>query len=212
MELAVIGEGGHSKVIMDLIRFQNDKVKAVLDDKYTELVCHDDGIYRGPVASVPHLLRQIEHLKFIVAIGNNKVRKSIVTKLGFTKESYVSLIHPSAVVSPSAQIGQGAVIMAHCTINADAIIGNHTIINTGAIVEHDSRIEDYAHVAPHATLTGAVCVREGTMIGAAAAVIPGKTIGEWAVIGAGSTVISDIPSFSTAVGSPAKVLHCPNTI
>lgn len=210
MELGVIGEGGHSKVIMDIVRCQNDEVKAILDDKYEELVCYDDGIYRGPVASAPQLLEENEHLKFIVAIGNNSVRKTIVTSLDFTNESFVSLIHPSAIISPSAKIGRGTVVMAQCTINADAVIGNHTIINTGAIVEHDSQVSDYAHVAPHATLTGAVTVREGTMIGAGAAVIPGKRIGEWSVIGAGSTVVSNIPSFSTAVGSPARVTHCNN--
>lgn len=208
MELGVIGEGGHSKVVMDIIRSQKDKVKAILDDKYKELVYHDDGIYRGPVASAPQLLKQHGQLKFIVAIGSNSIRKSIVTSLNLTNESFVSLIHPSAVISPSARIGHGVVVMAQCTLNADAVIGDHAIINTGAIVEHDSQVSDYAHVAPHATLTGAVTVQEGAMVGAGTAVIPGKSIGKWSVIGAGATVINDIPSYSTAVGSPARVTHC----
>jgi len=208
MELAVIGEGGHSKVIMDIIRSHNGKVKAILDDKYEQLACFEDGMYRGPVASATELLSQNDQLRFVIAIGSNQVRKTIAASLDFSEDRFASLIHPSAVVSPSVKIGCGTVVMAQCTINADAVVGNHSIINTGAIVEHDSRVSDYAHIAPRATLTGAVTVREGTLIGAGASIIPGKWIGEWSIVGAGSTVISDIPAFSTAVGSPARVTRC----
>ena len=79
------------------------------------------------------------------------------------------------------------------------------IINTNSIVEHDTKLSDFAHISPNATLTGGVNVDEGTHIGAGATIIPNIHIGKWAVIGAGATVISDIPSYSTAVGVPAKV-------
>jgi acetyltransferase EpsM len=205
MELAVIGEGGHSKVIMELIRSQEIyKIKAILDDKYTELTL-SNGIYWGPISAAPQLLNQMNSLKFVVAIGNNKVRKSIVLKLGLPNHNYISLIHETAVISSSALIGQGTVIMAHTTINAEAYVGIHTIINTGAIIEHDSSIGDYVHIAPRATLTGSVSVKEGTMIGAGATIIPGINIGEWTIIGAGATVINDVPANSTAVGTPARI-------
>ena len=205
VELAVIGEGGHSKVIMELIHSkENHRIKAILDDKYTELTL-SNGVYWGPISAAHGLLSQISSLKFVVAIGNNQIRKSIVLKLGLPNHSYISLIHETAVISSSASIGQGTVIMAHATINADAWVGNHTIINTGGIIEHDNRIGDYVHIAPRATLTGSVNVKEGTMIGAGATIIPGKSIGEWTIIGAGATVISDIPANSTAVGTPARI-------
>jgi acetyltransferase EpsM len=205
MELAVIGEGGHSKVIMELIRSQEKyKIKAILDDKYTELTL-SNGVYWGPISAAHRLLNQMNSLKFVVAIGNNKIRKSIVLKLGLPLDNFITLIHKTAVISSSASIGQGTVIMAHTTINADANVGNHTIINTGAIIEHDNSIGDYVHVAPKATLTGSISVKEGTMIGAGATIIPGIKIGEWTIIGAGATVISDIPANSTAVGTPAKI-------
>ncbi|MBA2943355.1 acetyltransferase [Paenibacillus sp. CGMCC 1.16610] len=206
MDLVVIGEGGHSKVIKDLIHSKSDvKIIAVLDDKYDELTVINE-IYIGPTSSAHLLLSQRNHLKFVIAIGNNEVRKSIVTKLGLAKENYVSLIHHTAIVSSSASIGIGTVIMANTIVSADTCVGDHVIINSGAIVEHDNHIGDYAHIAPKATLTGSVTVKEGTMIGAGATVIPGKSIGEWAIIGAGATVISDIPTNSTAVGTPAKII------
>jgi acetyltransferase EpsM len=206
MDLVVIGEGGHSKVIRELIRSKSDyKIVAILDDKYDELTVIND-IYIGPISSAHLLLNRMNHLKFVIAIGNNEVRKLIVSKLGLSKGNYISLIHDTAIISTSASIGDGTVIMAGTIVNADAVIGDHAIINSGAIVEHDNQLGDYVHVAPKAALTGSVIAEEGAMIGAGATVIPGKKIGEWAVIGAGATVISDIPSYSTAVGTPARLI------
>lgn len=203
MDLVVIGEGGHSKVIRDLIHSKSDaKINAILDDKYDVLTLSNE-VYLGPISSAHLLLDRMSHLKFVIAIGNNAVRKSIVTKLGLAKESYISLIHYSAIVSSSAAIGSGTVIMANTIVSADSVVGDHVIINSGAIVEHDNQIGDYVHIAPRATLTGSVIVKEGAMIGAGATIIPGKSIGEWAIIGAGATVISDISANSTAVGTPA---------
>jgi acetyltransferase EpsM len=209
MELAVIGEGGHSKVIKDIIRAnKNYKIKAVFDDKFEKLILLND-VYMGPVVSALSLFKRMGHLKFVVAVGNNETRKSIVSRLGIADEHFISLIHETAVISPSAFIGQGTVIMANTVINADVRVGNHAIINTGAVIEHDNTIEDFVHVAPKAALTGSVTVKEGALIGAGATVIPGKRIGCWATIGAGATVISDIPAHSTAVGTPARMISRP---
>lgn len=207
MEIVLIGAGGHSNVIKDMIHARKDaKLVAVLDDKYPELRLEND-VYTGPISLAQTLLKEMEQLKFIVAIGNNENRKSVVARLGLTNEHYVSLIHETAVISPSVTIGRGTVVMAYAVVHASAKVGHHAIVNTGAIVEHDAILGDYVHAAPNVTLTGAVQAAEGTMIGASATVIPGITIGEWAKIGAGATVISDIPAGSTAVGTPARVIN-----
>jgi acetyltransferase EpsM len=206
VNIVVIGEGGHSKVIREIIRSKREnQIVAILDDKYTVLMSKD-GLYQGPI-SAAHQLTELGHeLKWVIAIGNNERRKSIFTKLGLPHEDYATLIHETAVVSPSASLGHGSVIMANTVINADAHIGYHTIMNTGSIVEHDCRIADYVHLAPKATLTGAVVINEGSMIGAGATIIPGKQVGEWATVGAGATVIHDVPSCRTAIGTPAILI------
>ncbi|WP_091167713.1 acetyltransferase [Paenibacillus sp. 1_12] len=207
MNIVIIGSGGHSKVVRDIISSKEDYcVKAVLDDKYDQLTSNGD-IYTGPISSAQHIISLYEGIKFIIAIGNNEIRQSIVSKLGLSHESYISLVHETAVISPSAFVGSGTVIMANAVVQADAIIGRYTIINTSAIIEHDNCIGDYVHIAPRATLTGDVKVKHGCMIGAGATIIPGLSIGERSVIGAGSTVIHSIPSDCTAVGIPAKVIN-----
>jgi acetyltransferase EpsM len=204
--IAVIGEGGHSKVIQDIITAVNGyKIIAILDDKYEDIQKRE-GILYGPISVVPMIENDFENIEFIIAIGNNQVRSEIVKRIGLQNNRFATLIHPSAIISPSASIGEGTVVMPNCVIHANAEIGKHVIINTGAIVEHDNHIGDYAHISPNTTLTGNVYVGEGVHVGASATVIPGIKIGDWSIIGAGSTVIRDIPSFSKAVGSPTRLI------
>ena len=51
-----------------------------------------------------------------------------------------------------------------------------------------------------------VVVGEGALVGIGANVIPERTIGAWSVVGAGATVIEDVPERATVVGVPARVV------
>jgi acetyltransferase EpsM len=204
MEFVIIGNGGHSKVISDMVRSNKEnEIVGYLDDKFETIKLVDNHFY-GPISSAQNLTECFSDLKFVIAIGNNSVRKKIVGKLDFPDEYYATVIHKSAVISPGAEIGLGTVVMPNAVINADAKIGRHAIVNTGSVVEHDCKIGDFAHICPHAVLTGGVQIEEGVSVGAGAAIIPNITVKEWAVIGAGATVISNISSGWTAVGTPAR--------
>lgn len=205
MKIVMIGQGGHSKVIRDMV-LENKEYQLVgyLDDKYDDLMV-SDALYFGPISAAHEMSQWFDQVKFVIAIGNNSCRKLVANQLGFPDYQYMTLIHKKAVVSPSVKIGYGTVVMANTVINVDVQLGNHVIINTGSVVEHDNKIGDYVHISPRATLTGNVIVEEGTHIGAGATVIPNVKIGKWSTIGAGATVINDIPSHCTAVGIPAKV-------
>lgn len=205
MKFVIIGHGGHSKVISDLVlASRENEIVSYLDDKFEELKMRGKAFY-GPIGSLKELIKYFNELKIIIAIGNNLTRKMIVQKLNLPEEMYGTLIHTSAVVSPSAKIGNGTVIMPHAVVNADSQIGKHSIINTGSVVEHDCNLGDFVHISPQASMTGGVQIKEGASVGSGATIIPNSIIGEWSVIGAGATVISHIPSHCTAVGTPAKV-------
>ena len=51
-----------------------------------------------------------------------------------------------------------------------------------------------------------IVIGKKVWIGANAVILPGITIGEGAIIGAGAVVTRDVPSFSIAVGVPAKII------
>ncbi len=204
MNIAIIGNGGHSKVVKDII-LSNKYLHIVgyLDDKFEDYIIEGEMFY-GPISAYQFLIDKYNEIKFIIAIGHNRTRKHLVKKLDLEESLYITTVHPSAIISPSARIGKGTVIMANTVINADAVIGDHVIVNTGSIVEHDSIVNDFAQVSPHATLTGNIRLGEGVVIGAGATLIPNVKVGDWSIIGAGATVINSIPSNTTAVGIPAK--------
>ncbi len=163
-KVAIVGDGGHGKVIRELINARSDtRLAAVLDDKFRTFEAGKE-CYTGPPEAVAELRRLIPDVLFLIAIGNNSVRKQLAERLGLKKEDFITLIHPSAIVSKSAVIGEGTVIMAGAIIQADARIGAHCIINTGAVAEHDNQISDYVHLSPRVTLSGAVAVQEGAHV------------------------------------------------
>lgn len=202
----MIGAGGHSKVIRDIIlSYGNYEIIGHLDDMYEQLKV-EGGIYFGPTSAAVKLMDEHADTKFVIAIGNNRTRKLIMERLAIPIHRYITLIHKQAVVSLSAKIGVGTVVMPGAIINADADIGNHVIVNTGAIVEHDNKVKDFAHISPNAVLAGSVIVGTGVHIGVGVNVIQNITIGDWSIIGAGATVICDIVANCTAVGIPARVI------
>jgi acetyltransferase EpsM len=204
-KLVIIGNGGHSRVISDIVR----------DSGIYEILGYlDDNPEReriGPLTIASDLYNNRADLQFVIAIGNNAVRKRLVNDvLNLPKEAFAILVHSKAIVSGSAIIKEGSVVMPGAIINANAKIGGHCIINTAAIIEHDCKVKDFVHVSPAAALSGNVLVEEGVHLGSGSVVIPGKRIGQWSIIGAGSTVIRDLPNNCTAVGSPTRLIKGDN--
>ena len=197
----LFGASGHGKVIKEILHANGVKVQAFIDDAPDVSTCSG-----RPVVHKSEGLSPI-----IVSIGANGVRRMIVDRLMADAEEaghrlkFGVAIHPSAVVSPSAKIGEGTVVMAGAVINADAVIGRHCIINTGASVDHECVIGDYCHIAPGAHISGGTRIGEGTWIGVGACVIQFLNIGKDCMIGAGSVVVSDIPGGVTAFGNPCRV-------
>ncbi|UPG64506.1 acetyltransferase [Metabacillus endolithicus] len=211
MKIVIIGQGGHSKVINDIISLSNEhEIIGYLDDKYEDFSITNKGI-RGPISAAFKAIEYNKKINFVIGIGNNKKRKEIFEYLELPLELFATLIHQSAIISPNVKIGKGTVIMANTIINSDAYIGHHSIINSGSIIEHDNRIGDFVHVSPNATLTGNVKIDKGVHIGAGTTIIPGIQVGESTIIGAGATVTKNIPANCIAVGVPAKIISS-NTV
>ncbi|WP_246943880.1 acetyltransferase [Bacillus pinisoli] len=207
MNIVIIGHGGHSKVVSDIIlATEGIQVLGYLDHKYKTKEVINNFIC-APISEVREIKENNDDVRFVMAIGDNRVRKEIIETLDLSSDDFISLLHPTASISSSAKIGYGTVVMPNAVINADAVIGCHSIINSAAIVEHDCYLGDFVHLCPNSTLAGAVKVESGCMIGSGATIIPNKTIGEWTVVGAGATVIDHLPRNSKAVGTPARIIE-----
>lgn len=192
----LFGASGHAKVIIDIIEAQGDRVGCLYDDTPHSYNIHGYEVYNANDKEVEGPL--------IISVGSNKARRLISKRY---KLAYSTAIHPSAILSQFAAVGEGSVVMQGALIQSDVHIGRHCIINTGASVDHECRIGDYVHISPHATLCGNVLVGEGSWIGAGVTIIPGIKIGKWCTIGAGSVVIRNISDGATAYGNPCKIIQ-----
>ncbi len=204
-EVVIIGAGGHAKVIADIIKKNGDIVYGFLDDNIEKgtIIANDESLkVIGNLNTRFSLSDTHNELEFIIAIGDNKIRKEITEKMSNTK--FYTAIHPTAVIGIDVTIGKGTAIMANACINSSTIIGEHCIINTGAIIEHDNILESYTHISPNATLCGTVKVGKCTHIGAGATIRNNISIKDNSIIGIGAVVVKNIEEEGTYVGVPCK--------
>lgn len=207
-KIVIIGAGGHSKVIADIVLKNNYNLLGFIDDNVELGTCifkTENTKYTviGKVQDCLQLLKNDKEIKFIIGIGNNYIREEISKKYILP---YITLIHPSANISFDVSIGEGTVIMANACINANAKIGNHCIINTGSIIEHDNVLDDFVHISPNATLCGIVQIGKYSHIGAGVTVKNNISITQKCIIGAGAVVVRNIEQEGTYIGVPANLI------
>lgn len=191
-EIYIYGCGGHAAVIADI----------AVECGYERVIFLDDNKFDG--VNVLKFSPELKKADIIVGVGDNVARKrvqNLVCDAGF---NVVSLIHPSAVISASAKICRGVVVMPNAVINARAVIKQGAIINSAAVIEHDCIIGEFAHISPNAALAGGVQAGDLSHVGIGSCVIQGVKIGARSVIGAGSVVVRDIADGVKAYGVPAK--------
>lgn len=190
------GASGHAKVIMDILSACHLHLEGLVDDN-PQL---------NDLLGVHVIHEPIRGADYLISIGSNQARRTVASKLQTYARHFITAVHPSAVVSPRATVGEGSVVMQGAIIQTCAQIGNHCIINTGASVDHECVIGDFVHISPHATLCGNVQVGEGTWVGAGATIIQGISIGKNSVVGAGSVVTHNVPDGVLVVGNRAKII------
>ena len=198
-KLIIIGAGGHGKVVADIARKTGYRNIFFADD-------HESGTCVGyPIVTTSEKIEKYNdgETDFVIAVGNNQVRKTIAEKYDV---NWISLIHPAAQIGINVKIGGGTVIMAGAVVNSCATIGKHCIINTCAVVEHDNVLEDYVHISPNATLGGTVHIGECTHIGLSASVKNNINICENCIIGVGAVVVKNIINEGIYIGVPARIL------
>ena len=197
--IALIGAGGHCKVIIDLIHSLNQyNIVGIYDDYKSNMFCNYQIL-----GTLDELDETID--SYIIAIGKDSVRQDIFQK--HRTLNWVTLIHPSAIVSPNVIIDVGTVVCAGCIIQTDVKIGIHCIINTGCSIDHECTIGDFSSISPKATLCGNVSIGQRCFIGANATIIPNIQVNDNSTIGAGSVIIRHVGYNEIIVGNPGKYLN-----
>lgn len=211
--VVLIGGGGHALVVAEAAMLLGVRVAGVLDDDPNPRVCLH---FRAAPERMPRMGSLGEaaryagesHSTWILALGGCPARRRLLEQIRSgnpaAEQHARTLVHPSAVVSPSVNLGPGVFVGPGAIVHTLAKIGPHAIVNTGAIVEHECDIGENTHIAPRATLGGACAVGNDAIVGIGASVRPCTTIGRRATVGAGSAVVEDLPEGGTYAGVPAR--------
>lgn len=183
-KLAILGAGGHAKVIHDIALRNNYNNISFFDDyNSSEYIKGDTDVL---------LNNQKDYDSYFVAIGNNLDRKKMKLVLSETSMVNISLIHPRANISDNVLIEEGVCVMAGVTINANSIIGEGSIVNTNASIDHDCLIGKYNHICPGVNIAGTVKTGNDVFIGIGSNLINNISISPNIKIKAGTTVIESI--------------------
>jgi len=209
MRVLILGAGGHAQVVADILlraRQTNSSIEPIgyLDDNQKLI---GQTFVDLPVLGTISDLSVISHDAIIVAIGDNATRQRVFEVLRKEGKRFAIARHPSSIIAPDVQIGEGTMICAGVVINTGSVIGANVILNTGCTVDHHNQIGDHAHIAPGVHMGGEVSVGDGALVGIGCTIMPRCSVAARSIIGAGSLVNKDIPTGVTAVGVPAKVIQ-----
>jgi acetyltransferase EpsM len=127
--LVIIGTGGHAKSAFSLVTENGYKVRYFFDE--TSQLRDLLGI---PVVKHLSEILNIEECQFVIAIGDNNIRKTVRAKLvdHIPNESFPTIVHRSAYVGLNATIGLGTLVFPFSSIGACAKVEEFCILNTNA--------------------------------------------------------------------------------
>jgi len=139
-----------------------------------------------------------------VFVAHPDAEQRAAVMAGIDTDRLATLVHPTATVSRSAQLGRNIMIGAQAVVMMDAIVGDGVNASSLSSIEHDNYIGRFTFFGTGAMLCGRVITGDYAFIGGGAIVQPGVTIGERCTVGTGAVVIRDTGPGSTVVGNPAR--------
>lgn len=197
----VYGAGGLGTVVAETAEAAGYEVVGFIDD--------DERLYSTAVLGLavlggPEVVPR--GAQVAIAVGDLYARARLLASARSKGWQLPTIVHPQAIVSRSACIGDACIVKPNAVVETRATIGDGCIINTACSVAHDCVVGACSHIASGCRLGGNVRIGQNCLIGIGTAIRPRVTIGSGSVIGAGSTVVCDIPESMTAFGNPARVV------
>lgn len=208
----IIGAGGHARVVADALLACGTQVLGFTEADPSR---HGRVFFGLPVLGDDRALTLYNPNEVVLANGIGGVgrrmhehdRRIVQQRLAESGWQFATVVHPSGIVSPRAQIGTGVQVFAAGVIQVGARIGEGCIVNTSAVAEHDVVLGAFTHVAPRAVVCGDVSIGADSHIGAGSVVRQGLRLGPGTVVGAGAVVVKDSAGACVLVGVPARVLE-----
>lgn len=204
--LIIIGAGGMGRQVSLFAKactgYQKEYViKGFLDDNPNAMVGFEE---------FPPLLGSIDNYEiqpddvFFNSIGDVATKKKCITKILDRGGEFITLIHPTAIISEGAKIGHGCMIAARAGIGTETEIGDFCLIQDNAIIGHDVQVGDFCRIDCNVVLIAGVKLADGVCVHTSSVINHNVHIGEDAMVGALSFVIRNVKPGMAVQGNPAK--------
>jgi len=163
MNLLIIGAGSFAAEVEEMARLLSYDNIAFLDDKYNG---SKETAKCNPVIGNISALSSFKgrYQNAIVAMGNNENRMKFTKELLKFGYNIPILVHPTAFVSPDAELEAGCMVRTHAVISRYVHLGKACIVNVGALIDHDCVIGDGSHILMGAVVRNEVTVKPMTWI------------------------------------------------
>lgn len=207
--ICIVGTGGCARDIYcclaDVFQVHNVEIKgrvvfSDVDSCPLSYVNMGDG---QDVEVVKESQLNFDKYAFIIGVGDPKVREIIVNKYPLDI-CYATVIHPSAIISDHAEIGEGSVIAAGCIITCNVRMGKHTQLNLRTNITHDCNAGDYFTTALSVNVCGNCTIGNRVYLGTNASLRQGTSICDDVTVGMGGVVLNNITEPGVYVGVPVR--------
>ena len=209
MKIGLIGLGSISRQVCSMLASINQDI---------DLIGFDDNInvdFNYTKSAFSSLLHdEYADINFVPCLGYNqfKLKEKLIGELLLHGRKVFSVIHPSAIISPTASIGRGVIIFPGVIIDSNTKIHDGAVLNSGVIVSHNVNLESTCYLAPGVCICGNVTIGKRTFIGAGSILSNEITVGDDCIVGQGSNITRSIKNDVSCIGNPFKILKSKLTL
>ena len=204
--IIIVGAGGFGREVLQWVRDawpeQTSRLAGFLAADHSQLNNHDCHL---DIIADPARYEPAAGDGLLLAIGIPEVRRRVAEVLKSRGAEFLTLIHPTAIVAPTASIGDGSIICPYAIVSDAARVGSCVLLNYHSSLGHDASAGDYAVLSPYASLGGNAHIEADVFMGLHASVGPGKRIGARSKVSANSCALVDAPADSIIYGVPGRV-------
>lgn len=204
--ILIVGAGGFGREVLNWARDAwPDQCGLVVGFLAADCPLGNDSPLHLPILGAPSDYTPVAGDGFLLAIGIPGVRRLVAEGLESRGATFLTLVHPSAIVAATAALGTGTVICPYAVVSDRARVGHCALMNYHSSLGHDASAGDFTVLSPYATLGGNAHVHDDVFMGLHATVGPGRTIGSRSKISANSCALADVPPESIVYGSPGRI-------
>jgi len=205
--ILIVGAGGFGREVLHWVR---DAWPLESASKIAGFLSADPAALDGkgiplPIVGSPAAFVPEAGDVFLLAIGIPQVRRQVAESLEARGAVFASLVHPTAIVAPSAVIEQGSILCPFTIVSDAAVVGRFTLINYHGSLGHDAVTGRFCVLSPYASLGGGARLGDDVFMGMHSSVGPATRVGSRSKISANSCALVDTREDALVFGSPGRV-------